>query len=200
MKKRCFLFSITWRQVKLLLIIVICFECIIYKTDLFIFTSQITKIFVSSIINPLAVEFIYLATSAECAGPINRPTADKRFRFHEQMKMMKSQYFAFYTIYGGFLNCWLFIFGGFLKFWWFFWWKTYQTLPPCKNCPTGQPAKPGQYYQQKTKHLKKMAACSHHCPLWHEHCHWGIGIPGYTFESMNQAQAIHHISWALLPR
>ena len=73
-------------------------------------------------------------------------------------------------------------------------WKAYQILLPCQNCPTGQPAKPGKYYK-KTKNFNKMAAWSYHCSLWHEHRHWGIGIPGYTFGSTIQAQAIPPPSW-----
>ena len=38
-----------------------------------------------------------------------------------------------------------------------------------------------KYFQQKSQHFYKMAAWSYHCPLWHEHRHWFIGIPGYTF-------------------
>ena len=33
------------------------------------------------------------------------------------------------------------------------------------------------------------------CALWHEHRHWGIGIPEYTFGSTIQARAIPPPSW-----
>ena len=50
-----------------------------------------------------------------------------------------------------------------------------------------------------TKNPKCQQNCrlspSHHCPLWHEHCRWGIDIPGYTFGSKIQARAIPPPSW-----
>ena len=55
---------------------------------------------------PLAVEFNYLATSAECAGPINRPFTVEGLDFMKKMIMMKSLFFAFLCIFGGFLNFW----------------------------------------------------------------------------------------------
>ena len=72
--------------------------------------------------------------------------------------------------------------------------KAYQTLPLYQNCPTAQPAKPGKYYQQKPHNFNKTAACSHHCPLWHEHCHWGIGIAGYIVRLIGQPQSKGEIS------
>ena len=72
------------------------------------------------------------------------------------------------------------------------------TMPSCQNFPTGHPAKPGKYYQQKPQNLNKTATCSHHCPFWHEHRLWGIGISGYTFGFTIQARAISLHSWALL--
>ena len=52
----------------------------------------------------------------------------------------------------------------------------------------------------KTQHFNKTAAFSQHCPLWHEHRHWGIGIPGYSFGSMIQTWAIPLPSWGSAPR
>ena len=52
--------------------------------------------------NPLAEVFIYPATTDECAGPINRPTAVKGIDF------FKLQYFVFLCIFDGFLNIWYF--------------------------------------------------------------------------------------------
>ena len=63
-------------------------------------------------------------------------------------------------------------------------------MPPGRNCSTGQSAKPDKYHQQKSLNFNKTAACSHHCPLWHEHNHWGIGVPGYSFGSTIKARAI----------
>ena len=31
--------------------------------------------------------------------------------------------------------------------------------------------KPSKYYEQKAQNFNKTAACSHHCPLWHEYRH-----------------------------
>ena len=71
-------------------------------------------------INLFAVEFIYLATSAKCVGPINRPTAVKGLDFMKIIIiMMISQYFC---IFFWFLN------------------KAYQILLPCSYCSTGQRA------------------------------------------------------------
>ena len=39
-----------------------------------------------SAFNPLAAEFIYQATSAECSGPTNRPTAVKGLNLHTSTK------------------------------------------------------------------------------------------------------------------
>ena len=72
----------------------------------------------------------------------------------------------------------------------FFVWNAYQTVPPCQNFLTGQPAKPGKYY--KKFFLTKR-------PLRHKHRHWGIGITGYTFGSMIQAQEILLPSWGFAP-
>ena len=73
--------------------------------------------------NPLAAEFIYLATCAECSGSMNRPTAVQGMDFVKTMKMMKLQYFCILCIFDDFLIFW----------WWFFVWKAYQTMSPCRT-------------------------------------------------------------------
>ena len=75
-------------------------------------------------------------------------------------------------------------FGIIMYIWWllkilFFVWKAYQTVPPWQNFATGQPAKPDKYYHKKIQNFNKTAACSHHCPFWHEHHHW---YTEYTFD------------------
>ena len=90
--------------------------------------------------NCLAAEFIYLATSAECAGQINLSSAVEGIDF---IKNEITILFAFLCIFHDFLN-----FSGC-----FFLFKAYQTVPPFQNFPTGQPAKPGKYYQQKTQNF-----------------------------------------------
>ena len=72
-------------------------------------------------------------------------------------------------------------------------WKVYQTMPTCQNFPTGQP---GKYYQQKTQIFNKRAACSHYYYLWHEHHHWGIGIPS---DLRFRPKQFHHLLGTLLP-
>ena len=69
----------------------------------------------------------------------------------------------------------------FLKFVMFFVWKAYQTLLSCQNCPCDQPAKPGKYFHQQPHKFYKTVTCIHHCPLWHEHRHWGIDIPDIIY-------------------
>ena len=59
-------------------------------------------------------------------------------RFHENIKRMKSQYFCI-VMYIWFLKLLVV----------FFCVDSLPTVPPCQNCPTGQPANPGKYYQQK---------------------------------------------------
>ena len=99
-----------------------------------------------------------------------------------------------------FLHFYVYVYCGFLNCCRCFLWKAYQTVPPCKNFPNGLLAKPGKHYQiRNTQHFNKTATCSHHCPLWHEHSHWGIGILGYTLGSMIQARVISPPSWALFP-
>ena len=59
----------------------------------------------------------------------------QRVRFYEKLKMMKSPYLVhFYVVYENVGD---------------FFWNVYQTLTPCQNCPTDQPAKPDKYYQPK---------------------------------------------------
>ena len=61
----------------------------------------------------------------------------QRVRFHENNENDEILFFAFLCIFGWFLNC-----GCFLC-------KAYQMLALFQNWPTGQPAKPDKYYQQK---------------------------------------------------
>ena len=79
-----------------------------------------------------------------------------------------------------------------------------------QNCSTGQLAKPGKYYQQKTlasiinkkPKLKKKwlpVGCSHQFPLWHEHRHWDIGIPGIPSDLWSRPKQFHYLLGALLP-
>ena len=52
--------------------------------------------FAQSNFNPLAMQFLYLATtSAEFSGTINHPTSVKGIDFVKKMKLMKLQYFTF---------------------------------------------------------------------------------------------------------
>ena len=82
--------------------------------------------------NPLDVELI--EPSVECAAPVYRLTASKWLTFIKKLKWRIYNIFAFLCIFDGFLN-----FGG------CFLWKAYQTMSPCQNFPTGQPAKLGKY-------------------------------------------------------
>ena len=86
------------------------------------------------------------------------------------MEMMKSHYFCIFMYIWWFLNLWLFFF-------------VVESLP-CRL------ARNLQALSTKKQNFNKTAAFSHHCPLWHEHSHWGIGIPGYAFRSAIQAWAI----------
>ena len=134
------------------------------------------------IFNTLTAEFIYLEQFVKCAGPINWPITVKWLDFMKNENDEISIFLQFYvylmvsTIFGVFL------------------WKAYQTLPPCKNFPTGL----ASIINKKQKIVNKRAACNHH--LWHEHCHWGIGIQRYTFGSMIRPEQSHSLSGALLPR
>ena len=38
--------------------------------------------------------------------------------------------------------------------------------------------------------------CNHHCPLWHAHRHWGIGIPS---DLQSRPEQSHHLPGAWLP-
>ena len=55
-------------------------------------------------INPLAAEFIYLATSAECSGPINPRTAVKGIDFVKKIKWRNYNIFAFLCIFDDFFS------------------------------------------------------------------------------------------------
>ena len=75
--------------------------------------DALTVVFVGWIVwqmwvNPLDAQFIYLATSAECTGRINRPTS-QRVRFHKQFKIMKSHYFWIFMYIWWFLKFLFFV-------------------------------------------------------------------------------------------
>ena len=140
---------------------------------------------------PLAAEFIYLASPAECAGLINRPTAVKGLDDMKKLKVRNHNIFLFFFAY------W------FLKFLVVICvWKAYQLLLPCQNCPTGQPAKPDKYYQQQNQNFTKTGLqCSHHVSLaWTTNTVIGAlvyqGIPSDLWYRTVQS---HHLPGALLP-
>ena len=57
------------------------------------------------------------------------------------------------------------------------------------------------FYQQKSQNFNKTAACSHHCPLWHEHRYWGIGTPGVYLHICDPGLSkSHHLPRGLLLR
>ena len=113
----------------------------------------------------------------------------QRAKLHQKMKMMNWQYIC-----------------NFMYIWWllkflgvFFLWKAYQTVLPCENFPTGQPAKVGKYWQQKPQHFNKTAPVTTTVPSGTPRHHWGIGIPGYIFRFSIQALAILPPSWGSAP-
>ena len=90
--------------------------------------------------------FIYSATSAECAGPINQSTGVKGRNFLQKLKLMKLQYFCVFM----YITCWVcFVFVKSLS---------KLTKPYChaRTFSTGQPAKRGKYYQQKPNIFTKL--------------------------------------------
>ena len=74
--------------------------------------------------------------------------------------------------------------------WYFFVSKAYQIVLPYQNISAGQPAKPAKYYQQKHNILIKRLPVATTVLSDTEHRHWGIGIPGYAFVSSIQARVI----------
>ena len=46
------------------------------------------------------------------------------------------------------------------------------------------------FFLESLQTVNKTVSYSHPSPLQHEHYHWGIGRPGYTFESAIQTRAI----------
>ena len=53
---------------------------------------------------------------------------------------------------------------------------------------------------KKQQHFyKKKITCNHHCPLWHEHSHWSIVIPGIPSDLRSRSKQPHHLSGSLLP-
>ena len=81
-----------------------------------------------------------------------------------KIKIMKSQYFCFcYVIFADFLNCWCFFVESVLN---------HAAMP---ELPNWSAIKAWQVLSKKLK-FYKTAACSHHCPLCQEHCHWYTGV------------------------
>ena len=70
---------------------------------------------------------------------------------------------------------------------------------PCRHATTFQMVSQqslASIMNKKPQNSNKMAACSHHCPLWHEH---RLGALVYHGIPSDQARAILPPSWALLP-
>ena len=117
------------------------------------------------------MKFIYLATSAKCARPINLQTAVKGLDFMKRNENDEITIFVHLYV-GVFLNLWCFFVESV---------PNRVIMPDLLKCSA---TKTWQVLLTKhTKTFKKPAACSHNCLLWHEHCHWGIGILAYTFKT-----------------
>ena len=105
--------------------------------------------------------------------------------------MMKLQYFCIFMYFWWLLNFLLVFFCG-------------KLTKPCRHVQTFQLASQqslASIIKKKNKIFNKTAACRcHNCPLWHEHHHWGICIPGYIFRSLIQARTISPPSWGSAPR
>ena len=89
----------------------------------------------------------------------------------------------------------------FLKFWMFFYRALIKT---CRYATTAHLISQqclASISNKSHTFVKKTASCRHHCSLWHEHHHWGIGIPGYMVPSdlRSRPEQSHHLPVALLP-
>ena len=149
--------------------------------------------------------FIYLATSAECSGPINRPTAVKGIDFVKKLIWWNYNIFEF-----------LYIFDDFLILWWYFFVESlpnHVAMPELSNWSTSKACRHARtfllvnqqslastgYYQQNPKNFNKTAACSHHCPLRHPASSLGHWYTGVYLRIFDPAPAISSPSWGCAP-
>ena len=110
----------------------------------------------------------------------------KKVRFDEKIKMMKWLYFCiFMSLY------WFLKLLGFL-------WRSLPSHAAMPKLLIWSASKAWQVLATKTPNVYKLTAWNHHCPLWHEHHHWGFGMPGYTFGSGIWARAIPQLPEAQL--
>ena len=70
-------------------------------------------------------------------------------------------------------------------------------MPPCQNFPTGQPEKPGMYYQQKPYNFNKNVVCSQHCFLWHDH--WALVYRGIPSDLRSRPEKSRHLPGLCFP-
>ena len=114
--------------------------------------------------NPLAVEYIYLATSAKCAWPINWPTEVKTIDFINKMKLMKLQYFCIFMYIWWLLKFLVVVF--------------FKSLPNCAAMPELSKWSISKAWQvlwaKNPQSFNNTAASSHYCTLWDEHRHWAL--------------------------
>ena len=135
-------------------------------------------------LNPLAAEFIYLATSAECTGQINRPTAVKGIDFVKRIKMMKFQYFCILCNFDGFLNLLVFL----------------ESLPNCATMPELFNWSASKVLSTNPTILTKRPPVATTFPSGMNTIigHWYTwGIPS---DLRSRPEQSHHLPGALLPR
>ena len=113
-------------------------------------------------INPLTAEFIYLAPSAECSGPVNRPTSVKGLDSMKKLNWWIHSIFACLCKFGDYLN-----------FWWCFLWIAYlasiinkksqiftKRLPVTTTVPSGTKIITGHWYTGVYRQICEPGPCN----------------------------------------
>ena len=113
----------------------------------------------------------------------------QRANFHQKMKMMNLQYFAFLCIFDGFLN-----------FWWCFLWKAYQTLSPCQNFPLVSQQSVASINNKNPTILTKRLPVATTVPSGTQRHHWALVYWGIPLNLRSRPQQSHHLPGALLSR